>query len=134
MKSESVIREEPGEYRVTARYSEDGTFLVIGETVKPITLTVRVEDVWNRVPEGLRRYSYRVAIWRDDVEPASNILERHLQNSGGATSSLPVQRQIAGSEDAAPPMHEVLQVSLENVAPDARIFLDFSRSFRMEFK
>jgi uncharacterized protein YeaO (DUF488 family) len=96
MKSESVIREEPGEYRVTARYSEDGTFSVIGETVKPITLTVRVEDVWNRVPEGLRRYSYRVAIWRDNVEPASNILE--------------------------------------NVAPDARIFLDFSRSFRMEFK
>ena len=96
MKSESVIREEPGEYRVAARYSEDGTFSVIGETVKPITLTVRVEDVWNRVPEGLRRYSYSVTIWRDDVEPTSNILE--------------------------------------NVAPDARIFLDFSRSFRMEFK
>ena len=36
--------------------------------------------------------------------------ERHLQNPGGATSSLPVRRQIAGSEDAAPPMQEVLQV------------------------
>ena len=45
MKSESVIREEPGEYRVIAQYSDDGTFSVFGETVKPITLTVRVEDV-----------------------------------------------------------------------------------------
>jgi hypothetical protein len=96
MKSESVIREEPGEYRVTARYSEDGTFSVIGETVKPITLTVRVEDVWNRIPEGLRRYSYSVAIWRDDAEEPTD--------------------------------------NLQEVAPDARIFLDFSRSFRMEFK
>ena len=96
MKNESVIREEPGEYRVTARYSDDGAFSVFGETVRPITLTVRVEDAWNRVPEDLRRYSYSVAIWRDGAEPASNILE--------------------------------------NVAPDARIFLDFSRSFRMEFK
>ena len=96
MKSESVIREEPGEYRVAARYSDDGTFSVFGETVKPITLTVRVEDVWNRIPEGLRRYSYSVAIWRDDAEESTN--------------------------------------NLQEVAPDARIFLDFSRSFRMEFK
>ena len=96
MKSESVIREEPGEYRITARYSDDGMFTVFGETVKPITLTIRVEDVWNRVPEGLRRYSYCATVWRDDAETPSNILE--------------------------------------DVAPDARIFLDFSRSFRMEFK
>ena len=96
MKSESVIREEPGEYRITARYSDDGMFTVFGETVKPITLTVRVEDVWNRIPEGLRRYSYSVAIWRDGAEALSNMLK--------------------------------------DVAPDARIFLDFSRSFRMEFK
>ena len=96
MKSESVIREEPGEYRVIAQYSDDGTFSVFGETMKPITLTIRVEDVWNRIPEGSRRYSYCATVWRDGAEPASNILE--------------------------------------NVAPDARIFLDFSRSFRMEFK
>lgn len=96
MKSELVIREEPGEYRVIAQYSDDGTFSVFGETVKPITLTVRVEDVWNRIPEGLRRYSYSVAIWRDDAEEPTN--------------------------------------NLQEVAPDARIFLDFSRSFRMEFK
>ena len=96
MKNESVIREEPGEYRVTARYSDDGAFSVFGETVRPITLTVRVEDAWNRVPEDLRRYSYCATVWRDDTETPSNILE--------------------------------------GVAPDARIFLDFSRSFRMEFK
>ena len=96
MKNESPIREEPGEYRVTARYSDDGAFSVFGETVKPITLTVRVEDVWDRVPERLRRYSYSVTVWRDNTETPSNILE--------------------------------------DVAPDARIFLDFGRSFRMEFK
>ena len=28
---------------------------------------------------------------------------------------MPVRRRIAGSEDAAPPMHEALQVPLENV-------------------
>ena len=44
---------------------------------------------------------------------------RHLQNPGGATSSLPVQRQIAGSEDAAPPMHEVLQVPLYTIFPQS---------------
>lgn len=33
-----------------------------------------------------------------------HILQRHLQNPGGATSSLPVQRQIAGNEDVAPPV------------------------------
>ena len=44
-----------------------------------------------------------------------HILQRHLQNPGGATSSLPVRRQIAGSEDAAPPMHEVLQTPLKNM-------------------
>lgn len=96
MKSETVIREEPGEYRVVARYSDDGTFSVFGETMKPITLTVRVEDVWNRIPEDLRRCSYCVTVWREDAGTPSNILE--------------------------------------DVAPDARIFLDFSRSFRMEFK
>ena len=34
----------------------------------------------------------------------SHVLWRHLQNQGGATSSLPVRRRIAGSGDAAPPM------------------------------
>ena len=48
-----------------------------------------------------------------EMLPIANInSQRHLQNPGGATSSLPVQRQIVGSEDAAPPMHEVLQVPL----------------------
>jgi hypothetical protein len=96
MKSESVIREEPGEYRVAARYSDDGSFLVFGETVKPVTLTVRVEDVWDRIPEGLRRYSYSATVWRDEAEAPLKVLEE--------------------------------------VAPDARIFLDFAKSFRMEFR
>jgi hypothetical protein len=49
------------------------------------------------------------------VRKVYNLL-RHLQNPGGAASSLPVRRQIAGSEDAAPPMHEVLQAPLQTVS------------------
>jgi hypothetical protein len=96
MKSECVIRDEPGKYRVTARFLQNGAFMVFGETDRSITLTVRVEDVWERISEPFRKYSYSVVIWRDDSESPSNILEE--------------------------------------VAPDARIFLDFNRSFRMEFK
>ncbi len=96
MKSECVIRDEPGKYRVTARFLQTGAFMVFGETDRPITLTVRVEDVWERISEAFRKHTYSVVIWRDDSESPSNILEE--------------------------------------VAPDARIFLDFNRSFRMEFK
>ena len=41
---------------------------------------------------------------------------RQDEGDGGkswATSLLPVRRRIAGSEDAAPPVHEVLQVSYQ---------------------
>lgn len=92
---ETLIRNEPGEYRIVARYGGDGCFRVHGESVRPITLTVRVEDVWDRMPQDVRRYSYSVEVRKD------------------------------GSEDA---------VGLVDVAPDARIFLDFERSFEMEFK
>lgn len=96
MSSDLVIRDEPGEYRITARCSDDGSFVVFGESARPVTLTVRVEDVWCRIPDGRRRYSYEVKVWRDGT----------------------------GS-----PSH-----TLEAVAPDARIFLDFDRVFRMEFR
>lgn len=96
MKSDVVIRDEPGEYRIAVRYSEDGAFVVLGETSHPITLTVRVEDAWCRIPDGLRRRSYEARVWRD-----------------GAASPFRI---------------------LEDVAPDARIFLDFNTAFRMEFR
>lgn len=96
MESDIVIRDEPGEYRITARCSEGGSFAVFGETARPITLTVRVEDVWCRIPEGVRRRSYEARIWRDGADSPSDILE--------------------------------------DVAPDARIFLDFNNAFRMEFR
>ena len=96
MESDIVIRDEPGEYRITARCSEGGSFAVFGETARPITLTVRVEDVWCRIPVGLRHYSYDAKIWRDGEDAPSHVLE--------------------------------------NVAPDARIFLDFTADFRIEFR
>ena len=89
------IRNEPGEYRITARYGDDGSFSVAGESVRPITLTVRVEDVWNRLPKDVRRYSYGVVVRRDGEE-----------------------RPLA---------------VLEDVAPDARIYLDFKKTFDMRF-
>ena len=94
MPSEVVIREEPGEYRIVARYRDDGGFLLAGESAGPITLTVRVEDVWSRIPSDRRRCQYRVSVTKD----------------GGPEVKV-----------------------LENVAPDARIFVEFERSFEMEF-
>ena len=96
MESDMVIRDEPGEYRVTARCSPDGTFAVFGESSGPLTLTVRVEDVWSRLPERMRRRSYAVSVWRDGADAPSHVLE--------------------------------------DVAPDARIFLDFGKTFRMDFR
>lgn len=96
MGSELVIRDEPGEYRIVAEYREDGTFSVQGESAHPITLTVRVEDVWGRLPPEMRRYAYAVEVRRD----------------GG-------ERPFA---------------VLEDVAPDARLFLDFEKTFEMHFK
>ncbi len=95
MKSEAEIRNEPGEYRIVAHYGDDGGFAVLGESAHPITLTVRVEDVWRRLPPALRRYAYTVTVRRDR-------------------------------------RNEPLAV-LREVAPDARIFLDFERTFEMVF-
>lgn len=96
MRNDVVIRDEPGEYRIVARYSEDGSFTVLGESVKPITLTVRVEDVWDRMSEQHRKYSYIVEVRRDEEDAPSHVLE--------------------------------------DVAPDARIFLDFEKTFRIDFR
>ncbi len=95
MAGEALIRDEPGEYRMVAHYGEDGCFRVHGESVHPITLTVRVEDAWDRMPQDARRYSYSAEVRKDGLEDV---------------------------------------VRLEDVAPDARIFIDFERSFDMEFK
>ena len=95
MGSETVIRDEPGAYRVIARYGGDGRFTVSGESVQPITLTVRVEDAWDRLPPEEQRYSYTVTVRRDGREAPFAVLE--------------------------------------DVAPDARIYLDFDKTFEMVF-
>ena len=95
MSSDVVIREEPGAYRLTASYYADGGVMVRGESVAPITMTVRVEDVWDRIPPKLRRYSYTVSVLRDGDET-----------------------KVA---------------KLEDVAPDARVYLDFEKTFEMVF-
>lgn len=95
MKTELTIREEPGEYRIVARLGADGAFTVAGESVRPITLTVRVEDVWARLPPERRRFSYTVTVRRNGNPAPTEVLR--------------------------------------DVAPDARIFLDFSKTFEMDF-
>lgn len=95
-RSDRIIRSEPGEYEVAAHFAEDGTFEVLGESVRPLVLTVRVEDVWEWLPREIRRREYSVEI----------------------------ERTVDGV-----PKREILN----GVAPDARIFLDFDRSFTMRF-
>ena len=94
MNREAVIRSEPGAYRLVARYGEDGNFSVLGESVEPITLTLRVEDVWDRLPPSARRYCYRAEVRKDRQESP---------------------------------------VVLTDVAPDARIFIEFEKSFEVSF-
>ena len=94
MSPEVVIRCEPGAYSFVARYGNDGSFTVHGESVEPITLTLRVEDVWSRLPAAVRRYRYRAEVRTD----------------GAATP-----------------------VVLPDVAPDARIFLEFKETFDASF-
>lgn len=95
-RSECIIRSEPGEYKVTAYFGEDGTFEVFGESIRPLVLTVRVEDVWDRLPLQIRRREYSVEIER-------------------TVNGAPKREHLSG------------------VAPDARIFLDFDRTFTMRF-
>ena len=75
MRSEAVIREEPGEYRIVARYGGDGSFTVLGESAHPITLTVRVEDVWERMAPELRRHSYSVTVRKDEGSGQTTVLD-----------------------------------------------------------
>ena len=94
MSREAVIRSEPGAYRLVARYGEAGNFSVRGESVEPITLTLRVEDVWDRLPPSLRRYSYCAEVRKDQQKSP---------------------------------------VVLTDVAPDARIFIEFEKTFEASF-
>lgn len=94
MSREVVVRCEPGAYSIVARYGDDGCFDVHGESAQPITLTLRVEDVWSRLPSPSRRYLYRAEVRKDQQE--------------------------------AP-------VVLADVAPDARIFIEFENTFDVSF-
>jgi len=95
VRGESLIRNEPGEYRVAAVPFPDGGFAVRGESVHPVTLTIRVEDAWERLPPEARRFSYTATVRRDGEKTPSAVLS--------------------------------------DVAPDARIFLDFSSAFEIVF-
>ena len=94
MNRDVVVRCEPGTYSIVARYGDDGCFDVHGESTEPITLTLRVEDVWSRLPPSLRRYLYRAEVRKD---------------------------------------RQVTPVVLADVAPDARIFIEFEKTFDVSF-
>lgn len=71
-----VMRAEPGVFAVVAR-REGARWRVAGIADRPITLTVRFEELWWRTPQVLRGESYSVIILRDvtaaDVAASSNM-------------------------------------------------------------
>ncbi|MCL1920962.1 MAG: glycoside hydrolase family 97 C-terminal domain-containing protein [Kiritimatiellaeota bacterium] len=59
-----VMRGEPGVFAVAAQ-RDQGVWKVYGITGASRTLTVRLEDLWLRMPEAFRAPRYTVAITRD---------------------------------------------------------------------
>ncbi len=93
-----VLRGEPGDFLVCARRA--GPVWTVGAfTAAPTTLTVRVEDLWERLPDDARAFDYRVDVVRDP----------HVKDAAAD--------QAAG----------VVRETLAGVAPDARICLDLVR-------
>ncbi len=93
-----VLRGEPDDFLVCAR--RVGAVWTVGAfTVAPTTLTVRFEDLWERLPEAARAFDYRVDVVRDP----------HAKDTA--------VDQAAG----------VVRETLAGVAPDARICLDLAR-------
>ncbi len=93
-----VLRGEPDDFLVCARRT--GPVWMVGAfTVAPTTLTVRFEDLWERLPEAAQAFDYRMDVVRDP----------HAKDT--------VADQAAG----------VVRETFTGVAPDARICLDLAR-------
>jgi len=60
-------RGEPGEFAVAAR-RQGGVWQVAGVTAAAKTLTVRLEDLWLRMPVALRALGYTVELLRDPLK------------------------------------------------------------------
>ena len=101
-----LLRGEPNEFAMLGWF-RGRTIFVGALTVPAITLTVRLEDIWERLPRETRAFDYRCAIARD----------AHELDAPEAQAALMVREQI------------------EHVAPDARIFLDLRAGggFLLEF-
>ena len=61
-----VMRGEPGEFAVAAR-RQGGAWQVAGVTAEARTLTVRFEELWQRLPPELRALTYTVELLRDPI-------------------------------------------------------------------
>ena len=101
-----VLRGEPDDYLVCARRYHD-VWKVGAFTVEATALTVRFEDLWNKLPEKSRFTSYLVEVVRDP------------------NAKDPSEAQAA----------HVVRETLPGVAPDARICLDLAAGggFTMTF-
>lgn len=62
-----VMRGEPGEFAVAAR-RQGGAWQVAGVTAEARTLTVRFEELWQRLPPELRALRYTVELLRDPIK------------------------------------------------------------------
>ncbi|MCQ2392005.1 MAG: glycoside hydrolase family 97 C-terminal domain-containing protein [Kiritimatiellae bacterium] len=92
-----VLRGEPDDFLVCARRYHD-VWKVGGFTVAATTLTVRFEDLWNLIPEGRRFRNYLVEVHRDPN----------------------------GADSAEAQAHGIVDETLTDIAPDARICLDLA--------
>ena len=101
-----VLRGEPDDYLVCARRYHD-VWKVGAFTVEATALTVRFEDLWNKLPEKSRFANYLVEVVRD-----------------------PNAKDSAEAQAA-----HVVRETLPGVAPDARICLDLASGggFTMTF-
>ena len=62
-----MMRGEPGEFAVAAR-RQGSVWQVAGVTAASRTLTVRFEELWQRMPAELRAFAYTVDILRDPIQ------------------------------------------------------------------
>jgi hypothetical protein len=70
------MRGEPGEFAVAAQ-RQGRVWQVAGVTAAARTLTVRFEELWQRMPAELRALAYTVDILRDPIqgEPGDGVEE-----------------------------------------------------------
>lgn len=102
-----VLRGEPDDFVVFARRNGD-VWKIGALSVNAGSLTVRFEDLWQVTPESARHLTYRVEVLHD-AQTGRNLGSVCFEGDSVCREAAVATKEI-----------------LEDVAPDARIFLDHS--------